>query len=88
MAAYAAAKAGDQDQAAAILTPALAFLQQLIDACPGSPVAWIPVAKQLAGQRSGVDLGGARPPVPLAPPGAAAALTPGLEAVLSELAQA
>jgi hypothetical protein len=61
----------------------------MIDTCPGSPVAWIPVAKQLAGQRSGVDLGGVRPPVPPAPGTAAAAtLTPGLEAVLSELAQA
>jgi 4-hydroxy-tetrahydrodipicolinate synthase len=89
VAACAAAKAGDQDQAAAILTPALAFLQQLIDASPGSPVAWIPVAKQLAGQRSGVDLGGVRPPVPPATGTAiAAALTPSLEAVLSELAQA
>jgi hypothetical protein len=52
-------------------------------------VAWIPVAKQLAGQRSGVDLGGVRPPVPPATGNtAAAALTPSLEAVLSELAQA
>jgi 4-hydroxy-tetrahydrodipicolinate synthase len=89
VAAYAAAKAGDPDQATAILAPALKFLQQMVDACPGSPVAWIPVAKQLAGQRSGVDLGGVRPPVPPATGNtAAAALTPSLEAVLSELAQA
>lgn len=89
VAAYAAAKAGDPDQATAILAPALKFLQQMVDACPGSPVAWIPVAKQLAGQRSGMDLGGVRPPVPPATGNtAAAALTPSLEAVLSELAQA
>jgi 4-hydroxy-tetrahydrodipicolinate synthase len=88
VAAYAAAKAGDPDQATAILAPALKFLQQMVDASPGSPVAWIPVAKQLAGQRSGVDLGGVRPPVPPATGNAAAALTPSLEAVLSELAQA
>jgi 4-hydroxy-tetrahydrodipicolinate synthase len=89
VAAYAAAKAGDPDQATAILAPALKFLQQMVDACPGSPVAWIPVAKQLAGQRSGVDLGGVRPPVPPAPSGdVAATLAPSLEAVLSELAQA
>ena len=89
LAAYAAAKAGEPGRGDTLLAPALDFLQQLIDACPGSPVAWIPVAKQLAGQRSGVDLGGVRPPVPPAPGNAAAAaLTPGLEAVLSELAQA
>ena len=89
VAAYAAAKAGDPGQGDAILAPALDFLRQLVDACPGSPVAWIPVAKQLAGQRSGVDLGAVRPPVPPAPGTAtAAALAPGLEAVLSELAQA
>jgi dihydrodipicolinate synthase/N-acetylneuraminate lyase len=89
VAAYAAAKAGDPAQGDAILAPALKFLQQMVDACPGSPVAWIPVAKQLAGQRSGVDLGGVRPPVPPADGTAtAAALTPSLEAVLSELAQA
>jgi dihydrodipicolinate synthase/N-acetylneuraminate lyase len=88
LAAYAAAKAGDPVQGDAILAPALAFLQRMVDSCPGSPVAWIPVAKQLAGQRSGVDLGGVRPPVPPAPSGdVAAALAPGLEAVLSELAQ-
>ena len=89
VAAYAAAKAGDPEKATAILAPALAFLLQMVDACPGSPVAWIPVAKQLAGQRSGVDLGGVRPPVPPAAGTAAtAALAPSLEAVLSELAQA
>ena len=89
VAAYAAAKAGDPAKGDAILAPALAFLQQLIDAFPGSPVAWIPVAKQLAGQRSGVDLGGVRPPVPPAAGTATAeGLTPSLEAVLSELAQA
>jgi dihydrodipicolinate synthase/N-acetylneuraminate lyase len=89
LAAYAAAKAGDPAQGDAILAPALKFLQQMVDACPGSPVAWIPVAKQLAGQRSGVDLGGVRPPVPPADGTATAeALTPSLEAVLSELAQA
>ena len=89
VAAYAAAKAGDPEKGTAILAPALTFLQQMVDACPGSPVAWIPVAKQLAGERSGVDLGGVRPPVPPAPGRAtAAALTAGLEAVLSELAQA
>jgi 4-hydroxy-tetrahydrodipicolinate synthase len=89
VAAYAAAKAGDPEKGTAILAPALKFLQQMVDACPGSPVAWIPAAKQLAGQRSGVDLGGVRPPVPPATGTAtAAALTPSLEAVLSELAQA
>ena len=89
VAAYAAAKAGDPAQGDAILAPALKFLRQMVDACPGSPVAWIPVAKQLAGQRSGVDLGGVRPPVPPADGTATAeALTPSLEAVLSELAQA
>ena len=89
LAAYAAAKEGDSGKADAILAKALAFQQHLIDACPGSPVAWIPVAKQLAGQRAGVDLGGVRPPVPPAPSGdVSAALAPGLEAVLSELAEA
>jgi 4-hydroxy-tetrahydrodipicolinate synthase len=88
LAAYAAARDGDPDKATAILTQALAFQQQLIDACPGSPVAWIPVAKQLAGQRSGVDLGGVRPPVPPAAAGASAPLIPSLEAVLSELTEA
>jgi dihydrodipicolinate synthase/N-acetylneuraminate lyase len=89
LAAYAAAKAGDPERGDALLAPALAFLQQMIDACPGSPVAWIPVAKQLASRRSGVDLGGVRPPVPPAPAGdVAAALAPSLEAVLSELAEA
>jgi len=89
LAAYAAAKAGEPGRGDTLLAPALDFLQQLIDACPGSPVAWIPVAKQLAGQRSGVDLGGVRPPVPPADGTATAeALTPSLEAVLSELAQA
>ncbi|HEX4255762.1 MAG TPA: dihydrodipicolinate synthase family protein [Streptosporangiaceae bacterium] len=89
VAAYTAAKAGDPEKGTAILAPALKFLQQMVDACPGSPVAWIPVAKQLAGQRSGVDLGGVRPPVPPASgTAAAAALAPSLEAVLSELAQA
>jgi dihydrodipicolinate synthase/N-acetylneuraminate lyase len=89
LAAYAAAKAGDPEKGDAILAPALAFLQQLIDACPGSPVAWIPVAKQLAGRRSEVDLGGVRPPIPPAPSGdVSSALAPGLEAVLSELAEA
>jgi 4-hydroxy-tetrahydrodipicolinate synthase len=88
LAAYAAAKDGDPDKAAAILAQALTFLQQLIDACPGSPVAWIPVAKQLAGLRSGVDLGGVRPPVPPAAAGASAPLVPSLEAVLSELSEA
>jgi dihydrodipicolinate synthase/N-acetylneuraminate lyase len=89
LAAYAAAKAGDPAKGDAILAPALTFLQQMVDACPGSPVAWIPVAKQLAGQRSGVDLGGVRPPVPpAAGTAAAAALTPSLEAALSELGQA
>ena len=89
LAAYAAAKAGDPGRGEALLAPALAFLQQLIDTSPGSPVAWIPVAKQLAGQRSGVDLGGVRPPIPPAPSAdVSAALAPGLEAVLSELAEA
>jgi 4-hydroxy-tetrahydrodipicolinate synthase len=88
LAACAAAKEGDPGQANAILAPALTFLQQLIDACPGGPVSWIPVAKQLAGRRSGVDLGGVRPPVPPASADAAAPLVPGLEAVLSELAEA
>ena len=88
LAACTAAKAGDPAKGDAILAPALKFLQQLIDACPGSPVAWIPVAKQLAGGRSGVDLGGTRPPVPPAPAGdVAAALAPALETALSELAQ-
>jgi 4-hydroxy-tetrahydrodipicolinate synthase len=89
LAAYAAAKAGDPARGEALLAPALAFLQQLIDTSPGSPVAWIPVAKQLAGQRAGVDLGGVRPPIPPAPSAdVSAALAPGLEAVLSELAEA
>jgi 4-hydroxy-tetrahydrodipicolinate synthase len=88
LAAYAAAKAGEPGRGEALLAPALAFLQQLIDACPGSPVAWIPVAKQLAGQRSGVDLGGVRPPVPPAAADASAPLVPSLEAVLSELSEA
>jgi 4-hydroxy-tetrahydrodipicolinate synthase len=89
LAACAAAKAGDPAQAAAILAPALSFQDKLLAACPGGPVDWIPVAKQLAGRRSGVDLGGVRPPVPPAPSGdVSAALAPGLEAVLSDLAQA
>jgi 4-hydroxy-tetrahydrodipicolinate synthase len=89
LAAYAAAKAGEPGRGDTLLAPALDFLQQLIDACPGSPVAWIPVAKQLAGQRSGIDLGGVRPPIPPAPSGdVAAALAPALKAVLSELADA
>jgi hypothetical protein len=82
-------KEGDPGRGEALLAPALAFLQQLIDTSPGSPVAWIPVAKQLAGQRAGVDLGGVRPPIPPAlSAGVSAALAPGLEAVLSELAEA
>lgn len=89
VAACAAARAGDPDQANAILAPALSFQERLLAACPDGPVSWIPVAKQLAGQRSGVDLGGVRPPVPPAPPGdVAAGLAPDLEAVLSELAEA
>ena len=85
-AAYAAAKAGDRETAAATLTRALAFLDRLLAASQGGPVGWIPVAKQLAGRRSGVYLGGGRPPVPVAPEDAGAALMPYLETALSELA--
>jgi dihydrodipicolinate synthase/N-acetylneuraminate lyase len=88
LAAYAAAREGDPGQAAAILAPALSFQERLIAASTRGPVSWIPVGKQLAGQRSGVDLGGVRPPVPPMPADVGDALVPSLEAVLSELAEA
>ena len=88
LAAYAAARDGDPGQAAAILAPALSFQERLIAAATHGPVSWIAIGKQLAGQRSGVDLGGVRPPVPPMPADAGAALVPSLEAVLSALAEA
>jgi hypothetical protein len=69
------------------LARALAFQDKLLAASQGGPVGWIGVAKQLAGQRSGVFLGGPRPPVPAAPEDAGAALWPGLETALSELTE-
>jgi 4-hydroxy-tetrahydrodipicolinate synthase len=88
LAAYAAAREGDPGQAAAILAPALSFQEKLIAAATRGPVSWIAIGKQLAGQRSGVDLGGVRPPVPPMPAEVGDALAPSLEAVLSELAEA
>jgi 4-hydroxy-tetrahydrodipicolinate synthase len=87
-AAYAAARAGDTETATATLARALGFQEKLLAASQGGPVGWIGVAKQLAGRRSGVSLGGARPPVPAAPEESGAALWPALETALSELAEA
>jgi 4-hydroxy-tetrahydrodipicolinate synthase len=86
VAACRAALAGDAGTATAILAPALAFQAQLIATCRTSPVEWISVAKQLAGRRSGVDLGGVRPPV-LASSADVTALASSLEDALSQLAE-
>jgi 4-hydroxy-tetrahydrodipicolinate synthase len=86
--ACAAARAGDTETATATLAQVLKFQEKLLAASPGGPVGWIGVAKQLAGRRSGVFLGGARPPVPAAPEDVGTALWPHLETALSELAEA
>jgi 4-hydroxy-tetrahydrodipicolinate synthase len=88
VAACRAVRAGDPGQAASALAPALSFQDRLLAARQAGPTEWISVAKRLATQRSGVPLGGVRPPVPEAPDDASAALVPHLDAVLAELAQA
>lgn len=88
LAAYRAARDGQPEAAAAILAPALRFQDRLISATDVSPVGWISAAKRLAQHRSGVDLGGVRPPVPAMPDTASASLLPDLEEALAELAHA